>query len=194
MRALLSTVGSRGDVQPLLGMATELAPSGHEAHLCVPPDFRSWIEELGFSVTPVGLQMRRPTPAAAGTTAPTAGRSPIEDLVEGQFDALGRAAEGCDVIVAATALQIAARSVAEIEGIPYVLAAYCPEVFPSPHHAPPPLPPLPGAAARGADLGQPRAVGAQRDTVQRRVRSGAQRPTCRPGLGAGRGRTRSRVH
>ncbi len=41
----------------------------------------------------------------------------------------------------ATALQIAARSVAEKMGIPYVFAAYCPTVLPSPHHAPPPLPP-----------------------------------------------------
>jgi vancomycin aglycone glucosyltransferase len=29
-------------------------------------------------------------------------------------------------------------------GIPYVFAAYCANVLPSPHHAPPPLPPLPG--------------------------------------------------
>src|SRR5256885_3669605 len=28
--------------------------------------------------------------------------------------------------------------------IPYVFAAYCPIVLPSPHHAPPPLPPIPG--------------------------------------------------
>jgi vancomycin aglycone glucosyltransferase len=48
------------------------------------------------------------------------------------------------VIIAATALQIAARSVAEKLGIPYVFVAYCPAVLPSPHHAPPPLPPLPG--------------------------------------------------
>ena len=52
------------------------------------------------------------------------------------------------MIVAATALQVAARSVAEKLGlgIPYVFAAYAPVVPPSPHHAPPPLPPLPGQA------------------------------------------------
>jgi len=41
--------------------------------------------------------------------------------------------------VGATALQIAAPSVAERMGIPYVFAAYCPAVLPSPHHAPPVL-------------------------------------------------------
>jgi vancomycin aglycone glucosyltransferase len=63
-----------------------------------------------------------------------------------QFETVASAAQGCDVIVAATALQVAARSVAEKMGIPYVFAAYAPVVLPSPHHAPPPLPPLPGQA------------------------------------------------
>ncbi|WP_398979393.1 glycosyltransferase [Streptomyces sp. I05A-00742] len=40
-------------------------------------------------------------------------------------------------------LQIAARSVAELRGVPYVHVSYCPTVLPSPHHAPPPLS-LPG--------------------------------------------------
>ena len=40
-----------------------------------------------------------------------------------QFETVAQAAKGCDIIVAATALQIAARSVAETQGIPYVFAA-----------------------------------------------------------------------
>lgn len=40
---------------------------------------------------------------------------------------------GGDVIVGATALQIAAPSVAERMGIPYVFVAYCPAVLPSSH-------------------------------------------------------------
>src|SRR5690606_36223395 len=60
-----------------------------------------------------------------------------------QRDAISAAARGCDLIVAATALQIVARSVAEHFRIPYVFVAYSPVVLPSPHHAPPPLPPLP---------------------------------------------------
>jgi vancomycin aglycone glucosyltransferase len=69
-----------------------------------------------------------------------------EATVTTQFETITAAAQGCDVIVAATALQFAARSVAEKMAIPYVFAAYCPTVVPSPHHAPPPLPPLPGQA------------------------------------------------
>jgi vancomycin aglycone glucosyltransferase len=40
MRALLSTIGSRGDVQPLAALALQLKAIGQEVHLCVPPDFR----------------------------------------------------------------------------------------------------------------------------------------------------------
>src|SRR5207342_262641 len=64
-----------------------------------------------------------------------------------QFETITAAAQGCDVIVGATALQIAAPSVAEKMGIPYVFAAYCPAVLPSPHHAPPVLPVLGDAPA-----------------------------------------------
>ena len=46
MRVLLSTIGSRGDVQPLVGLALELRSLGQEVRLCVPPDFCDWIESL----------------------------------------------------------------------------------------------------------------------------------------------------
>lgn len=59
--------------------------------------------------------------------------------VAGQFPALMEAARGCDRIVGATALQLAAPSVAESLGIPYTFVAYCPIILPSPHHDPPPL-------------------------------------------------------
>ena len=61
----------------------------------------------------------------------------MEGTVATQFKTIAAAAEGCDIIVGATALQIAAPSIAEKMGIPYVFAAYCPAVLPSPRHAPP---------------------------------------------------------
>ena len=64
MRALLSTIGSRGDVQPL---ALQLRVFGHDVHLCAPPDFRERIEELGFAFTPIGPELRRLTAAVPST-------------------------------------------------------------------------------------------------------------------------------
>jgi vancomycin aglycone glucosyltransferase len=140
MRILLSTIGSRGDVQPLVALASELKALGEDVHLCVPPDFREWIEGLGLSVTPIGPELR-----SAGKMRPVARMTPdqrrqmIEGTVAAQFETISAAARGRDFIVGATALQIAAPSVAERMGIPYVFAAYCPTVLPSKHHAPPVL-------------------------------------------------------
>src|SRR5262249_24587792 len=148
MRVLLSTIGSRGDVQPLVALALELRALGQEVRLCVPPDFRDWIEGFGLPVTHIGPEVRRF--AAAGTSArpgppsPERRRQMAEATVATQFETITLAARDCALIGAATALQIAARSVAERMGIPYVFAAYPPTVLPSPHHAPPPLPPIPG--------------------------------------------------
>jgi vancomycin aglycone glucosyltransferase len=148
MRVLLSTIGSRGDVQPLVALALQLRALGQEVRLCVPPDFRDWIDGLGIPVTPIGPALRQATaaspPAAPALPSPERRRQLAEATVATQFETVAAAAQGCDMIVAATALQIAARSVAERMRIPYVFAAYCPAVLPSSHHSPPPLPPLPG--------------------------------------------------
>jgi len=146
MRVLFSTIGSRGDVQPVVALASHLKALGHEVRVCVPPDFREWIESLGVPVIPIGPEVRKFAASRPTATQPqrplTAeqGRQMVQATVATQFETLTSAAEGFDVIVAATALQVAARSVAEKMGIPYVFAAYAPVVLPSPHHAPPPLP------------------------------------------------------
>ena len=131
MRALLSTIGSRGDVQPLLALADQLRQHGHEARLCAPPDFAELAEEHALPFVPVGGRVRTATadPVAA-----------ITDMVADQFTALRRAAADCDVLVGANQLQVAAPSVAEELGIRYVFADYSPIAFPSPHHLPPPMP------------------------------------------------------
>jgi vancomycin aglycone glucosyltransferase len=148
MRVLLSTIGSRGDVQPLVALASELRALGQEVRLCVPPDFQDWIDSLGIPVTPIGPELRKATatsqPATLAPPPSERRRQLAEATVATQFETITVAAQGCDMIVAATALQIGARSVAELIGISYVFAAYSPTVLPSPHHAPPPLPPVPG--------------------------------------------------
>ncbi|MBS2027691.1 MAG: glycosyltransferase family 1 protein [Deltaproteobacteria bacterium] len=141
MRALLSTIGSRGDVQPVVALAVQLKALGHEVRVVVPPDFRAWIESLNIPVTTIGPELRS-TGKASATAAPLPPeqrKQMIEGTVVAQFATIAEAARGCDVIVGATALQIAAPSVAEKLGVPYVFAAFCPAVLPSKHHAPPVL-------------------------------------------------------
>lgn len=139
MRVLLSTIGSRGDVQPLVALAHQLKLLGQEVHLCVPPDFRDWIEGLGMPVTSVGPEVSSTGKASATAAPPTPEKrlQMIEGMISSQYEAVTKASAGCDIILGATGLQVATRSVAEKRGIPYIFAAFCPAVLPSPHHPPP---------------------------------------------------------
>src|SRR5262245_51482005 len=143
MRVLLSTIGSRGDVQPIVALALELRAQGHESRLCAPPDFRVLIECVGLSFVPVGPEVgfvASQRSVGAAKPSPDALRQLMTDTIAGQFATLGKAAEGCEAILGTTALQYAAASIAEQRGLPYFFAAYSPIVLPSPHHAPPPMP------------------------------------------------------
>ncbi|GGK69606.1 glycosyl transferase [Sphaerisporangium melleum] len=138
MRVLVSTIGSRGEAQPALALATQLRELGQEAVVCAPPDFREWAESLGVEYLPVGPRVHGTAKQKAGASITAEQRrAMIEGTVADQFAAVGAAAEGCDVIVGGGALAIAARSVAEHRGIGYVYAAFAPVTLPSPHHAPP---------------------------------------------------------
>jgi vancomycin aglycone glucosyltransferase len=168
MRILLSTIGSRGDVQPLVALGVQLKTLGQEVRLCVPPDFREWIEGLGMPVTPIGPEVRSTGKASPMADPPTPEqiRQMMEGTVATQFETITAAAQGCDLIMGATALQIAAPSIAEKMGIPYIFAAYCPAVVPSPHHAPPVLPGLGDKPVTMSDYSELWAKDAQRWNAQ----------------------------
>ena len=135
MRVLLSTIGSRGDVQPVVALALRLREIGHEARLCAPPDFREWIEGLGIDFVPIGPEVRpgtKPDSEVSRLVATPEGRQKLMDgTVATQFETLLPAAEGCDVILGWSALQIAAPSIAEKLGIRHVYATFSPNQLPS---------------------------------------------------------------
>ncbi len=141
MQVLLSSIGSRGDVQPILALGLELQALGHHARLCVAPNFKEWIESYGLECAPIGPDLKKLT----GGTVPGKPALPSSEglqqlavqSVRAQFQAIAEAARGCDLVVAGGALQIAARSIAEAQRIPYVFAAYCPAVLPSQKYPPP---------------------------------------------------------
>ncbi|MFE4371710.1 glycosyltransferase [Streptomyces sp. NPDC056835] len=141
MRVLLSTYGTRGDVEPLVALATRLRELGVEVRMCAPPDeeFAERLAGIGIQLVPVGPPVRE---LMRGTTLPSAADLSRyrTELVDTQFDIFPTAADGCDALVAAGLAQIAARSVAEAAGIRYVYASYSAVNLPSPHHAPPPRP------------------------------------------------------
>ncbi len=141
MQVLLSSIGSRGDVQPIVALALELQALGHHARLCVAPNFKEWIESYGVECTPIGPDLRRLTGGSVPGKPVLPSAEQLQQMavqmVRGQFQVIAEAARDCDLIVAAGALQIATRSIAEVQKIPYVFAGYCPAVLPSPHYPPP---------------------------------------------------------
>ncbi|MFD6285267.1 glycosyltransferase [Streptomyces sp. NPDC060205] len=141
MRVLLSTYGTRGDVEPLVALAVRLQALGVEIRMCAPPDeeFVRRLAGIGVRLVPVGPPVRG---MMGGTGLPSAADLARyrNELVDAQFDVLPAAAEGCDALVVAGLAQIGARSVAEAAGIRYVYVSYSAVNLPSPHHGPPPRP------------------------------------------------------
>ena len=145
MRVLLSTFGSRGDVQPLLALAVALRARGADARVSAPADqefvelftaagvpllpafttVRDWVKEM----LPKRETMSLPKIAAQVMAAQY-------EAISAGADAFG--ANGPDVMVVNGVFSsvVAAQSVAEKRGMRYVLAAYCPFFLPSPHSRP----------------------------------------------------------
>src|ERR1700731_1464068 len=100
MRVLLTTYGSRGDVQPLVGLAVQVRALGAEVQVCAPPDqeFAELLAGVGVPLVPIGQPVRPPGPKA---TPPSADLPPrAAELVAAQFDTVVAAAEECDASVA----------------------------------------------------------------------------------------------
>lgn len=53
MRVLLTTLGSRGDVEPFLALALALQQAGHQPTLCASNRYAQWIEEWGITHAPM---------------------------------------------------------------------------------------------------------------------------------------------
>jgi vancomycin aglycone glucosyltransferase len=143
MRVLLSTYGSRGDVQPLAGLAVRLRALGAQVRVCAPPDddFADLLGRVGVPLVPAGSSVRAMvTGVVTGAVPPLAEYLPrrAAEVYAAQFDALAAAAPGCDAVVATGLFPAcaAARSVTEKLGIRYVFAIYQPAFLPSPHHPP----------------------------------------------------------
>ncbi|WP_411085924.1 glycosyltransferase [Streptomyces sp. 061-3] len=135
---LLSTYGSRGDVEPLVGLAVQLRALGAEVRVCAPPDedFAQRLADVGVPMVPVGRSARALTTAAPPSSADLPRRA--AELIASQFDAVTAAAEGCDALVATGMMPAAAgaRSVAEKLGIRSVSVTFQQLTLPSPHHPP----------------------------------------------------------
>ncbi|MFE7637478.1 glycosyltransferase [Kitasatospora sp. NPDC057518] len=137
MRVLMTTWGSRGDVEPLAGLAVALRGFGAEVRVCAPPDeeFAAVLGRAGVPLVPLGPSVRSVVAGPKPPTAEDAFRL-ARELVAVRFETLTAAAEGCDVVLATGLMPAGARDVAEKLGLPYVLACFHILGLPSRHSGP----------------------------------------------------------
>lgn len=145
MRVLLSTYGSRGDVEPLAALAVALQKLGVEAVVCTSGDdeFVDLLARAGVAFAPACMPIRQWV--AEARRAPMPLPALAAKLIPLQYAAIDAAAEGCDAIVSTGLFPsaAAAQCVAEKRGIAHVSAVFCPLSLPSHHHWPFPRPGFP---------------------------------------------------
>ena len=147
MRILLSTYGSRGDVEPLAALGAALQAHGAEAKVSAPGDeeFAALAARAGVAFAPAFAPVRawaKEMIDRSRSASPEARARLISgqaaEIVTRQYEALSAAAEGCDAVVAFGLFPscAAARMVAEQRGMRYMLGTFCPIWLPSPHNRP----------------------------------------------------------
>lgn len=150
MRALVTSFGTRGDIQPYLALAAALRERGHDVTLAVPEAFRGEVERVGAVLHPAGSRMltmlREVMPELSGArdALRTLGvmRAAMREHLDEQADA-ARAADPEIVVYHPKCL--AGPHLAEALGVPGVLSIPLPfytptRAFPIPFLAGPTLP------------------------------------------------------
>ncbi|MFJ5265208.1 glycosyltransferase [Streptomyces sp. NPDC088387] len=138
MRVLLSTYGSRGDVEPMTGLAVQLRALGGDVRMCAPPDFAELLDGIDVPHTPLGRPIRALAKGAGQGKARLTLPDIAADLTAAAYEAVVTAGEDCAVVVATGSLPAVsgARAAAEQLGVPFVFATFSPCYLPSAQHRP----------------------------------------------------------
>jgi len=152
-RIAFTSLGSLGDLYPMMPIADRLRASGHDLIFVVPDNLAGAVLAEGFRCSPVRIPS---FPATSHETTPGAVRSRIRarfpTLLEGALVALEVACRGADLLVTHP-LQLAAAITAKRLGLRWVTLTVFPGFIPSAYTVPQPhwLPALPGPAGRAVN-------------------------------------------
>jgi sterol 3beta-glucosyltransferase len=129
MKILISTLGSRGDVQPYLALAIGLQQAGHRVTLSVPETFTKWIQSHGVNVHPIGFNpqevMQKLAKSGGGLRGMRTMRQVMNTgMIEAQ-DEVWQAAQDTDFMVQ-TGTGMGALEVASKRNIPVAFAHLVP--------------------------------------------------------------------
>src|SRR5690349_24550361 len=104
MRVLLTTFGSRGDVQPLLALGVALVALGADARVCAPPDeeFARLVAAAGVPLLPSFTSVREWVAEMLPKRATISLPKIAAQVMAAQYEAINAAAHGfaggCDVM------------------------------------------------------------------------------------------------
>lgn len=149
MRVLIFAYGSRGDVQPFVALADRLRREGHDAVLAAPSTFTDLAEQYGLTFVPLDsgiidfylhdpdvvtvLTQRSPSPSLVARTFRRMGQEWERRLPVMLEQMRAAAAGGADLVVQVydeTPVEHG-HHLAEMLGVPWVLATVSPHIVPS---------------------------------------------------------------
>lgn len=125
MRILLTTLGSRGDVQPYLALAGGLQRAGHHPTLAAPESFAGWIQAHGVDVAPLSFNpqevMQRLGKGGGGFRTLVSMLSLLKTGMQEVQAEVWRAAQATDFLIQ-SATGLGALETADLRGIPVAFA------------------------------------------------------------------------
>lgn len=150
---IVTTLGTLGDLHPMIPIAHELKRRGHTLRFIVPPNLQARIVNEGFESAAVSMMPNPPAEAWRQGLGAVAAKGRVDKyytpFLKSAIAALTRACEGADVLLS-TPHQIGTAVAAERLHIPWVTLTVFPGLIPSSYTVPEPhwLPPLPTPAGR----------------------------------------------
>lgn len=145
LRVILASVGSRGDVQPMLALAQALRASGHVPVIAAPPNVESWVRQLGFEFAPLGVDIQQwlaehsDIMTGNPVTMLKGASQYLNEQIPEQAHELMPICAGADALVYA-GLALAAPTVADYLHLPTLGVLYTTCMLPSGRHPPMSIP------------------------------------------------------
>jgi UDP:flavonoid glycosyltransferase YjiC (YdhE family) len=145
LRVVLATVGSRGDVQPMLALAKEFVARGHVPLIAAPSNFEAWVRSLGFEFAPLARDVQvliAENPEMMTGNPLKMVREISRHLCEGlplQAQQLKLACDKADAVIYG-GMAIAAPTIAEHLQLPALGVLYTSCLVPSSQHPPMSIP------------------------------------------------------
>jgi UDP:flavonoid glycosyltransferase YjiC (YdhE family) len=136
MRIILTTCGSRGDVQPMIALTLALQQKGHHCLLAGPPEKAGWAKAVGCDYRPFGQDVTAMIDAmdnVLNLRSIADFFSFVRNETRYQLKALPAILKTADKVVASS-LMFGASTIAEQLGVPYQYVAFTPQLFASGDH------------------------------------------------------------